>query len=229
MRRRWSRKKRRDCVDRIANEARDLRGNIESELGLDPATLGVRVWVLPPRYYYWRCRERENRVALSDLGSVSLAYPRMVDLGGVTGGEMGPGSPWSVGKGILGAVLADDHVFSDPADALVVLHEIHWKRGIENQPEMLFRREPPEVRLGRSRKDFRRLRAKYGAAVAVPIGLRQCRLAFGCATVHSPARRPLSEDEATVCASWLHGYAPTLEQAVVQSAYPIDPRYGSIT
>jgi len=217
-----------DCSNYLHPSLHALRRSIAEDF-VDQRVveqLGFKVWVLPPWYYRLFATRRLMRLALTDLTARLIHWPRLVLVGELTGDEFAKssGTKWSVGKGVLSRTLAYDSSLGDFGvdDVYVLHHDRDWAEGIEFYPKREIRRLPPEIRLGRVQKDFRRLRDIYGSVIAVSLPARNLTPAIGCLTAHTSRTRSLTDDEAVALADKMIQARESITAIITrQTRYPL--------
>jgi hypothetical protein len=209
----------RECGTYLHEHLFELRADIERDLELpacDLQSVGLKVWVLPPWYYRLLALNRRARLSLADLSAVLLGWPRLALVGELRGRPAeSSGTKWSIGKGLLSETIAHD----SSKDMSVLIHARDWQEGIETLSKRDFRRLSGELRLGRKRKDFKRLRDVYGAAVSVDMIARDTYPPFGCITAHTARNHELSDDQAVICGDRIVASRSTIAQAILQRSH----------
>lgn len=226
MRLTWRVRTRHKFVDELNDPLLQLQQRIHDELGIefktDGMVIGLKVWLLPPWYYRMYYRNRylaipSARLHLIDLCAALFNRPRLISAGSMTAVGVGGRSRvgWSIGKGRLSAVLHD----SEGGDGKysVLIHGRDWERGVERLHKRRFIEAlPPEVRIGRSKHDFQKLRDKYTSAMTVPLVVSSDLPPIGCITAHTGKDRELSVKQAKDCVRLLEGDASRIASVLVE-------------
>ncbi len=191
----------------------EIRDRLEDKLQLEPeriGAIGVKTWLLPERYYRSYVLDDARTKAWLEFLAISIRWPRLVEVGFLQGAEQGESGIWPIGKGTLSYCLFSGRQFAS------LIHNEDWDAGIENLPLREFRRLPRYMLLGKTRKDFHRLRTKYGSAVFYPLRNPGSRLPpFGCITVHTPSDWSFSTDEIQEVVRSLADASATLSRVVL--------------
>lgn len=212
------------CEAYMTDHLTQLGTELEEHLNIPKESqglLGLKVWVLPPKYFSLMFHERHWLLAWADLLSLTFGRFQLVSVGEVSSREhvninrQAFGSTaWTIGKGLLGqAIFAEGNAAEQPVFGLV--HRTEWAAEIDSMSHRTFRRLGRTKRRGMSQDDIRRLRSLYGTAVAVPIKIQESSLSFGCLTAHLPRRHCLDSAQMQECSTRMAAAVPGLAQVLV--------------
>ncbi len=178
---------------------------------------GVKGWVLPPWYFRRRAAEIHGMVEMSDYLSYWFSHPTVVSIGGISS-PMVPSTwrSWGIGKGLIGETI----LYEDSEGFRSIWHAEELK-SLLSLSRRNRRKADPALLKQRKKRDIRALVQTYGTGVGVGLRVRPNAPAFGCVTADTPAKYPLTKDEAKSCGDQLVSMVPALVEALVNNGYPI--------
>lgn len=213
----------RNCRNTLQVRLGDVRDALAESVPLtesERSDMGLKVWLLPQRYYRHLIHGRTLRLAYCEFVSMCLGKRTLHQIGAVQGGEGNESSvPWTIGKGLLGEAMFGH------APVVKLIHHEDWSAGIEDLSDTEFWELESELRRGQSKSDFAALRTKYATAIACAVRPNSTAVPFGCLTAHMPVGRPLSKEHSDKCGDQLAVQARAVGgeiQEIVQ--YPLSGR-----
>lgn len=156
-----------------------------SPTSVDQSRIGIRVWLLPERYFALHATGSVFRRRWHDAAGTFVRRPRLARALAFEDEKQYPPQPkrtirWTLSKGLPGAAIFHEKDFE------TIIHgELDAVLGTMRFWDFYIKLDP-NIRQGRSREDFVRLRRRYSGAVAHKLRPMHSTHAIGCITAHLP-------------------------------------------